>query len=64
MAQDFDRQSAEFKISVAVLNGYTALGITVTKVVGQVCLREGTVQLTDDLRDRVGAHCKRAESGY
>lgn len=34
MARDFDRQIAEFQVRVAVLNGYTALGIPVTKVVG------------------------------
>ena len=34
MARDFDRQVAEFQIGVAVLNGYTALGIPVTKVAG------------------------------
>ncbi len=34
MARDFDRQVAEFQVRVAVLNGYTALGIPVTKVVG------------------------------
>ncbi|NJM81452.1 MAG: IS5 family transposase [Tabrizicola sp.] len=34
MARDFDRQVAEFQIRVAVLNGYTALGIPVTKLVG------------------------------
>jgi hypothetical protein len=33
-ARDFDRQVAEFQLSVAVLNGYTALGIPVTKVAG------------------------------
>lgn len=33
MARDFDRQVAEFQVRVAVLNGYTALGIPVTKVV-------------------------------
>ena len=32
MARDFDRQVAEFQIRVAVLNGYTALGIPVTKI--------------------------------
>ena len=31
-ARDFDRQVAEFQVRVAVLNGYTALGIPVTKV--------------------------------
>ena len=32
MARDFDRQVAEFQIRVAVLNGFTTLGIPVTKV--------------------------------
>jgi hypothetical protein len=30
MARDFDRQVAEFQVRIAVLNGYTALGIPVT----------------------------------
>ena len=34
MARDFDRQVAEFQVRVAILNGFTALGIPVTKVVG------------------------------
>ncbi len=34
MARDFDRQVAEFQVRVAVLNGYTAPGIPVTKLVG------------------------------
>ena len=34
MARDFDRQVAEVQVRVAILNGYTALGISVTKVVG------------------------------
>ena len=34
MARDFDRQVAEFQVRVAVLNGFTALGIPVTKVAG------------------------------
>jgi hypothetical protein len=33
-ARDFDRQVAEFQIRVAVPNGFTALGIPVTEVVG------------------------------
>ncbi len=37
MARDFDRQVAEFQVRVAVLNGFTALGIPVTKAVGEVC---------------------------
>jgi hypothetical protein len=34
MARDFDRQVAEVQVRVAILNGYTALGIPVTKAVG------------------------------
>jgi hypothetical protein len=34
MARGFDRQVAESQVRVAVLNGYTALGIPVTKVMG------------------------------
>ena len=34
MARDFDRQVAEFQVRVAILNGFTALGIPVTKVLG------------------------------
>ena len=34
MARDFERQVAEFQVRVAVLNGYTALGTPLTKVVG------------------------------
>ena len=34
MARDFDRQDAEFQVRVAVLNGFTALGIPVTEAVG------------------------------
>lgn len=33
-ARDFDRQVAEFQLRVAVLNGFTALGIPVTEAVG------------------------------
>ena len=33
-AREFDRQVAEFHIRVAVLNGFTALGILVTEAVG------------------------------
>jgi transposase len=34
MARDFDRQVAEVQVRVAILKGYTALGIPVTKAVG------------------------------
>ena len=33
-ARDFDRQVAEFQVRVAVLNGFTALGTSVTEAVG------------------------------
>ena len=34
MARDLDRQVAELQVRIAVLNGYTALGIPVTEAVG------------------------------
>lgn len=34
MARDFDRQVAEIQVRIAILNGYTALGIPVTETVG------------------------------
>ena len=34
MARDFDREVAELQVRIAVLNGYTALGIPVTVPVG------------------------------
>jgi len=34
MARDFDRQVGEIQIRIAVLNGYTALGMPVTEIVG------------------------------
>ena len=34
MARDFDRQIAELHVRAAVLNGYTALGIPVTELMG------------------------------
>lgn len=34
MARDFDRQVAEVQVRIAVMNGYTALGIPITEVVG------------------------------
>ena len=34
MARDFDRQVAELQVRIAVLNGYTALAIPVTKAAG------------------------------
>ena len=34
MARDFDRQVAQVQVRIAALNGYTALGIPVTKTMG------------------------------
>jgi len=34
MARGFDRQIAEVQIRIAVMNGYTALGIPITEAVG------------------------------
>jgi hypothetical protein len=34
MARDFDRHIAETQVRIAFLDGYTALGISVTKAVG------------------------------
>ena len=33
-ARDFERQVAAFQIGVAVMNGFTALGIPVTETLG------------------------------
>jgi hypothetical protein len=34
MARDFDRKIAGIQVQIAIINGYTALGIPVTKTVG------------------------------
>ena len=34
MARKFDRQVAELQVRIAVLNGYSALGIPVTEAAG------------------------------
>jgi hypothetical protein len=34
MVRDFDRQVAELQVRIAVLNGYSALGIPVTEAAG------------------------------
>lgn len=33
-ARDFDRHVAEFRVRIAVLNGFTALGTSITEVAG------------------------------
>jgi len=52
MARDFGRQVAEFRIRVALLNGFAALGIPVATVVEQVCPGEGEVRPSADLCNR------------
>jgi hypothetical protein len=47
----FDRQLAEFQVRVAVLSGFTALGIPVTDVAGQVCPGKGEARSADDVCD-------------
>jgi len=34
MARNFERQVAEVQVRIAVMNGYTAIGIPVTEAVG------------------------------
>ena len=34
MARDFDRQTADIQVRIAILNRFTALGIPVTQPVG------------------------------
>jgi len=52
MARDFDRQVADFQVRVAVLNGYTALGIPATTVPGYVCPGKGELRSSVDLCNR------------
>lgn len=54
MARDFDRQVAAFQVRVAVLNGYTMRGISVTQIAGQICPAKGAVPPSTDLCNRAG----------
>lgn len=45
-ACEFDRQVAGFQIRVAVLNGFTALVMPITKVAGSVFSGEGGPPIT------------------
>ena len=49
MPRDFDRRVAGFQIRVAVMNGFTVLGIPVTTGAGQVRAREADVRSSADL---------------
>ncbi len=51
-ATDFDRQVAEVKVHVAVLNGFTAPGTAITEVAGKVCPGKGDVRPSPDLCNR------------
>jgi transposase len=53
MARDFDCQIAEVHVRIAILKGYTVLGILVTKGMGQIRLRNGESHSSADLRNRV-----------
>ena len=52
MARDFDRQIAEFQVRVAVLNGFSALGIPVTEAVVSICPGKGELRMSPDLCNR------------
>lgn len=53
MAPGFDRQIAELQIRIAVLNGYTALGIAVTKAAAYVRPGKGKRRSSTNLCNRV-----------
>jgi hypothetical protein len=52
MARDFDRQIAEVQIRIAVMNGYTALGIPVTETVEWIRLGKGKPRASQVLCNR------------
>lgn len=49
MAQDFDRQAAEFPARVAAPSGFTALGAAVTGAAGQILTGKGEQRRSADL---------------
>ncbi len=52
MARDFDRQVAEVQVRIAVMNGYTALGIPVTKPEGSIRPGKGEPRVSQALSNR------------
>jgi transposase len=52
MARDFDRQVAEVQIRIAVMNGYTALGIPLTETVGGIRPGKGEPRTSKTLCNR------------
>jgi hypothetical protein len=63
MARNFDRQVAEVQVRIAVLNGYTACGIRVTKAVSSTCLEKGVSCPSADSWNGVGRSCRLAHEG-
>lgn len=70
MARGFDRQVAEIRVRVAVLNRYTALGIPVAEAAGQVRPGKGSTvvqrtlqQSPLELSENDGVHIAAMESG-
>ncbi len=53
MARDFDRQVAKLQVRIAVLNGYAALGIPVTKAAAYVSPGKGKRRSSANLCNRV-----------
>lgn len=51
MSRDFDRQTAEFQVRIAILNRFTALGTPVTQPVGRRQAAKGDVRPSGDLRN-------------
>ena len=61
MTRDFDRQVAEIQVRIAVLNGYTALGISVTEAVGELRPGKGGPRRSADLCIRAVSRCPNCE---
>ena len=53
LLRNFDRRVAEFQIREAVLNGFTAPAIPVTKIAVQVCPGKVELRPSTDLCNRV-----------
>ena len=64
MARDFDRQVAEVQIRIAVMNGYTALGIPVTETVGRIRPGKGEPRTSEALCNRAAGGCMAGRMPY
>ncbi|KAA8607511.1 hypothetical protein AL035_19530 [Salipiger aestuarii] len=58
MARDFDRQIADIKVRIAVMNGYTALGVPVTQAVRSIRPGKGEPRILQALCNRAMYHDK------